>query len=143
MIRLKLLKLSIAALVLLPCFTANGETVVDREKRKEAIIEAVIDELGLSAKQKNKLISHRHKHRKEIQKISSQIKATQVQLQKAINDASSNKDYIRSISNSLKALQAELVDARINGIIQVKEILDENQYKIFTERTQKLDKKSK
>lgn len=136
------LKLSIVTLLLIPCFTVNAETVVDREQRKDAIIDTVIEELNLSAKQKNRLITHRHKHRKEIQKISSQVKATQAQLKKAINDASSNKDYIRSISNSLKALQAELVDARIDGIIQVKEILNEKQYKIFTERTQQLDKAS-
>lgn len=103
-----------------------------REMRKK-FKEEMEEKLGLSDAQQQKLQEHRNSHRDQAKQRFASIKELRNGLQTELEKEEFDVGKIRSIHEQLKSIKNEMADHRLEGILEVREILTAEQFKKFHE----------
>ena len=89
--------------------------------------------LGVSEEQQNQLKNHREKQRAQMEALAGQIKAKREEIRQEIEKKDYDAARVRQIHGELKALKNQAEDARLEGILQVRQILTPEQFQKFME----------
>ena len=99
-------------------------------------------ELGLSEGQKKLLEENRNKHKEESKALFSQSKEKMALLRQELQEEPLNTGKIYQTNNELKKLQSEVLDNRVERIMEVRKILTAEQFKKFLAKIDKRQGKS-
>jgi Spy/CpxP family protein refolding chaperone len=91
--------------------------------------------LNLTPQQEQKLQDNRRAQRERMSQLTNQLKEKQQILRQELKKPSVTKASLAPILAEIKSLQAQLIDARVEGILAVKEILTPEQFVKFQEMT--------
>lgn len=106
----------------------DGQTF---KKRMEKRIAEVHQELGLSPEQEKKLQDRRKAHREEMNSLYENMKAKKKELNAELQKSELNRERVKAIHSELKAFKAEKEDRRLEGMLEVREILTPDQFSKF------------
>jgi len=113
----------------------------EMEQKRQKAKEGFIEELGLDSEQVEILESYRKEHRNENKESHEALKELKKELQNEIAKPESDTSKIRAITSEIKQIQANLVDARTDNILKVKEVLTPEQFEKFQEHHEKMKDK--
>jgi Spy/CpxP family protein refolding chaperone len=85
-------------------------------------------ELNLTDAQRQKLQEGRQGRREKMQKLREAVKQKRQELKAALQNPSATRAAIEPVVAQLKALQGQLIDARVDHILTLKEILTPEQF---------------
>ena len=88
-------------------------------------------DLNLSEEQKNLLEENRKSHREEMKSILNQMKEKREAIRNELQKDELNIGRISQINNELKILSAQMLDRKLEGILEVRKILTSEQFKKF------------
>jgi Spy/CpxP family protein refolding chaperone len=103
--------------------------------------EDFIKELGLTQEQQDKLDALRKAHREENKDLREALKEKRQALKKELAKPVSDNNAISAIATEMKDIQAQLIDNRINNILQVKEVMTPEQYQKFQQKCESAKEK--
>jgi len=124
------------AVLFMPVLPVHAQ---DQEGRKfdkkdwEEKVNKMYDKLDLSEEQRQALKKNKEGHRDEMQSLREEIKAKRESLQAEMQKADFNADKVKSINEEIKALQNKMSDQRLEGVLEVREILTPEQFSKFNE----------
>ena len=107
-----------------------------REKR-QARMDEMFGELGLSPEQKEKLKAHRMQNQGQGKVAVEKIKAKKDEMRKELQSPNLNEQRVRQLQNEIRSLKAQQDDARLKRILEVREILTPTQFSKFQEFKEK------
>lgn len=110
-------------------FKKNKDWKVDKEKFKAKIKE----ELGLTDEQQQKLEEHRKVHREQAKLYKKSIEDLREQLKKELEKEDFDREKVQGLHEQLKSLINQKEDHRLQGILDVREILTAEQFRKFHE----------
>ena len=119
--------------------TGNQERT---QKRQEAF-ENLVDELGLGKEQVDQLKAHRAKKREVNKELFMALKDERKKLKEELEKPESDKRAIKAIAKNIKKMQADLVDKKIDSVLEVKSILTPEQFIQFKEKLEKVHRRKK
>lgn len=96
-------------------------------------ISEIHEQLGLTPDQKAQLKSHREKHRSQMEALHQQIKTKREQFTQELQKENFDLNKVKQIHSELKSLKAQMEDYRLDGILQVRQILTPEQFHKFRE----------
>ncbi|MCA9408098.1 MAG: periplasmic heavy metal sensor [Candidatus Omnitrophica bacterium] len=108
----------------------SSEGKAFRERMEKRIAE-VHKELGLNSDQEKKLEARRKEHREKMKVLYENIKVKKKDLGEELQKAEMDENRVRTIHEELKELKAEKEDYRLEGILEVREILTPEQFSKF------------
>ncbi len=103
-----------------------------REKMKTRMLE-VFKQLDLSPEQEKQLNAHRKGHREEGKEIHESIKTKREAMKKELQKQDLDMEEINKIHSELKSMYSRKADHRLEGILEVREILTNEQFVKFME----------
>jgi len=104
-----------------------------RKERWEENADRVHKKLNLTPEQENQLKAHRESHRKQMQTLREQLKAKRDQIRAELQKSDFNIEEVQKTHGELKALKSQVEDLRLQGILEVREILTPEQFNKFNE----------
>lgn len=130
------------SIVVLIIFTAvNVAAYAQMHEKGQKFKEHMYKELNLTPEQQAKLEANRKVEREKMQQTFTVLREKQTKLQEALSNPGATKASIEPIVNEMKLLQAQMIDNRVNGILEVKKILTPDQFAKFTQKMQGLKEK--
>lgn len=114
----------------------HRERKFSKEEMMDRMEQRMAEELGLSDEQRAALKANREAHRDEVKDLRDKIKAKHKELAQALKAADVSRESVQGIVAELKDLQGQTIEARINGIFEVKEILTPEQFAQFQEKAE-------
>ena len=116
----------------------------DKDGKMEARMKRVEEQLGVTRKQEKRLKKHRKAHREEAGKLFEEMRQKKEALRNEMEKPDFNMDQVKALHEDLKRIQNKLADHRLQGILEVRQILTPEQFKKFHELTrQEWDKNGK
>ena len=103
-------------------------------KHKQQHRDNLIEELALTPEQQAQFEEQRSEHRRQMKETHAALQDKRLQLQAELEKSVSDKNKIDTLAFELKSLQAQLIDLRIDGIVQTKTILTPEQFAKFKEK---------
>jgi Spy/CpxP family protein refolding chaperone len=103
-----------------------------REKMRARMLE-VFKQLDLDPEQEKQLNAHRKGHREEGKEIHKSIRVKREAMKKELQKQDLDKEKIKKIHSELKNLQSQKADHRLEGILEVRKILTNEQFAKFME----------
>ena len=101
-------------------------------------------DLGLNAEQTKQLQEHRQQDQKQVKKLREELQTQHKELAKAIGQKSIDQVKIKKIATEIKAVQSKLVDQRVASMLELRKILNEEQFaKMQNMQKRMLDKNAK
>ncbi|MCA9404920.1 MAG: periplasmic heavy metal sensor [Candidatus Omnitrophica bacterium] len=110
-------------------FAGDGEGGY-KEFRKERIAK-MYEKLELSQEQKEQLEAHRKSQKEEYRAVFQELKSNKDALAEELEKKNIDKDKVQQIHAKIKVLNAKKEDMRLEGIMQVREILTDEQFSEF------------
>ena len=107
-----------------------------KERMKEKR-EKFAEELGLTDEQKEEMKELKETSREKKKELRQGLKEKRGELRNELNVYDSNTRKVRSLVSEVKDLQGELIDLRVQSIMDTKEILTEEQFGKFTAKMKK------
>ncbi len=104
--------------------------------RMDQKINDMYKELNLSEEQKKALEANKTQNKDKMSAIFENIKVCKEEFRKEIIKSELDMAKIDSIQSRLKSAQAELVDARLSSILEVRKILNQEQFSKFISLTE-------
>ena len=104
-----------------------------REKREEMKLK-MQEELGLTEEQQQKLEEHRDAHRSQNKVNRETMDKLHEQLKAEVEKEEIDTATITSIHEQIKALDNQIADHRLEGMLEIREILTPEQFKKFHEK---------
>lgn len=101
--------------------------------KKENRVKEIFDKLNLSDEQKKQLEENKTKTRDVMKALHEQMKSSREAMHQELMKTDLDMAKITEIQNQLKTLQAQMIDARLNSILEVRKILSAEQFKKFNE----------
>jgi len=98
------------------------------EKRKE-----MHKQLGLSEEQEKQLEEHRNKFRAGSEGMREQIKVKREEIRTELQKSDFDVNKVKQSHEELKALRNKKDDARLDGILEIRKVLTDEQFKKFME----------
>ncbi|MFQ5952473.1 MAG: Spy/CpxP family protein refolding chaperone [Candidatus Omnitrophota bacterium] len=135
----KIMVLAVAASLVLsacPAFSQPEEKCEERGKK-----EKFIEELGLTDEQKEEMKSLRKANKEKKNEFRQALRDKRKELRKELGLYDSDMQKVQGIVSEVKDLQGKLIDFRVKSIMDTKEILTEEQFGKFSEKTKKAFKK--
>lgn len=126
----------ILGILFFPAFSAFAQDREGREFDKkgwEEKVNQMYDKLDLSEEQRQALKEHKQGHREEMKSLKSEIQAKREALQAEMQKGDFSADKVKAINDELKTLQNKMSDQRLEGILEVREILTPEQFSKFNE----------
>ncbi len=93
----------------------------------------VFKQLDLSPEQEKQLNAHRKGHREEGKEIHESIKTKREAMKKELQKQDLDMEEINKIHSELKSMYSRKADHRLEGILEVREILTNEQFIKFME----------
>ena len=125
-------------IVAMPAAVRAATTAQDPAQKNTAAPEGKkhgdLDKLGLSSEQRDKLKTLREGFRKENESIRAELKTKRQVLRAELEKTSLNRGAITALANDLKALQGRLIDARLNQILAIRELVGPEKFAAMKER---------
>ena len=110
-------------------FAGDGEGA-HKEFRKQRIAK-MYEKLELSQEQKEQLEAHRKAQKEEFKEVFQELKSNKDALAEELEKKNMDKDKVQQIHAKIKMLNAKKEDLRLEGIMQVREILTDEQFSEF------------
>ncbi len=131
----KVVVLAVVSLLAIPLAYAeslggHGECARGEGKHKDVFGE----ELGLSAEQKEQIKQHREENKGAVKELHQQLKAKRDQLKVELDKPASDEGKISLIVEEIKALEGQMIEYRVDRILEMKEILTPEQYQKLQEK---------
>ncbi len=116
-------------------YAATNDTAPAQEKgftkKMEAKRQQLYKELNLSDEQKKLLEENRNKHKEQMKALFSQMKEERLLIRDELKKDTLDTGKIYQINNELKKMQGQLLDYRLESILEVRKILTPEQFKKF------------
>lgn len=120
--------LLLATALIIPSFAQGnadtGKEAADNENRREA----AINQLNLSAEQKEKIKALRQSQRQQMTELRQSLKDARAKLKNELDNSAATRESIAPLANDIKTILAKMVDQRMEGIFAVKDILTPDQF---------------
>jgi len=91
----------------------------------------LIEELGLSAEQKEQIREQQYEERKKKMEVRNEVRLRELDLQHELGEATPNKEKIDKLLVELTELQGQLLKLRIDAILKLRNILTPEQFDKF------------
>lgn len=91
------------------------------------------EKLNLSAEQQELMNAHKANQREQMEEFHNRTKTTRGELKAELEKEELNMDTIDQIQSELKGLQATMADHRLEGTLEVRDILTPEQFSEFME----------
>ena len=98
-------------------------------------MKAIYEQLNLSSEQKQSLEDNRKKNHVRIKEMMERISELRLELTQELEKSQLDATKIDQIKDELNQLQSELTDLKLEGIMEVRDILTPEQYNLFQELT--------
>lgn len=138
--KINLIAVSVITMLALvsPAIYAQGGADSGKEKewaqKKEARRQELYKELNLSKEQKKALEENKNKHREQMKALFNEMKEKRSLAQQELQKDALDMAKINQANNDLKKLQAQMLDYRLQHILEVRNILTPEQFKKFMVR---------
>jgi len=133
--------LIVAALVGLSAYIIYATSIIPAVQQKEGSIRKIdakqreiYNDLGLTGEQKKLLEANKNKHREQTKALFTQMRQEMTLLRQELDKSELNMQTIYQINNEVKQLQAQMLDNRLEGILEVRKILTPEQFKKFEDK---------
>lgn len=100
-------------------------------EKKDAKRQKFYKELNLTDEQKKLLKENKNKNREQMKILFEGIKEKKALIREEVQKDELNMEKINQLQNELKALQTQMIDHRLEGILEVRKILTPEQFKKF------------
>ena len=101
-------------------------------KEKDARQQELYKDLNLTDAQKKSLEENKAKHKDQMKALFTEMKEKRLLIQKELKKETLDMEKINQLNNDLKKLQAQMLDYRLERILEVRKILTPEQFKKFT-----------
>jgi|GEM_PF-1876644 len=101
---------------------------------KEAINEAIAEELGLTEEQKAQLAEMRKADQATGQELRNSLKTAQKNLKETLSQYDADPATVQSLAAQVKTIQGQMVDHRVASVTKMKEILTPEQFAKIQEK---------
>jgi len=91
----------------------------------------MMEELDLSADQKDKLKSLRLEHRKQVIKLKSDIEIKEIDLRDEMIKKDLNKGTVKNLIDDITGIKGELMRLKVEQILKMREVLTGEQFEKF------------
>lgn len=98
-------------------------------KKMDAKQQEIYKELGLSDEQKKLLEENRNKHREQTKALFTEMRQKMASLRQELEKSELNMQAIYQTNNDLKQLSAQMLDNRLERILEIRKILTPEQFK--------------
>jgi len=135
--KLKIITFLIVGLLGLSIFVIYVASHVPDFQRRMAFIgrmhakRQLYNDLGLTDEQRKLLKENKNKHRERTKSLFSQIHEKADLIRQQLQKDQLNTEEIYQTNNELKKLQAQMLDDRLESILEVRKILTPEQFKKF------------
>ena len=102
-----------------------------QDGKMEAGRQELYKDLNLSDAQKKLLGENKRKHREEMKSLFSQMKEKREAIRRELQKNELSIGKIAQINNELKILDAQMLDHKLEGILEVRKILTPEQFRKF------------
>ncbi len=109
----------------------SAQPLGPRKEKAKKVMKKVIEELELSPEQQEQIRSSRQAHRKEVKQLRQSIGAARQGLRDELEKAEPNEVKIKSLTAKLKKLLGKQIEQRVEGVLEMREILTPEQYQEF------------
>lgn len=99
--------------------------------KRGARMQELYKDLNLTPEQQKQLQENKKKQREQMQALFSGIREKRAQLRQELQKDNLGMDTVNQLNAELKALQAQILDHRLEGILEVRKILTPDQFKQF------------
>ena len=125
------LVLSSPAILLAASYNKGAKEAKTPSEKMEARHEELYKDLNLTEAQKKALEENKQARREEMKSLFSQMKEKREAIRTELQKNELNIGKITQINNELKILSAQMLDRRLEGILEVRKILTPEQFKKF------------
>lgn len=101
------------------------------KEKWEAKRQELYKKLDLTDDQKKALEENKNQNREQTKALFQSIKDKKEQMRQELQSGQLNMDKINQLQNELKASQAQMLDSRLQGILEIRKILTPDQFKKF------------
>ena len=101
----------------------------------------IYKDLKLTKEQKKLLEENRKAHREKAKASFETMKTSKAELNQALMQKDLDMNKINQIQSQIKAFQAEMVDNRLNSVLEIRKILTPEQFSQFISSTEKHEKR--
>lgn len=115
----------------------SGSRAGKMKERWEAKREEIAKELNLTEEQKKALADNKAKNRETRQALRAEIKEKMDTMRVELQKAELNMERINQIQGEIKSIAGQLMDTRLQGILEARKILTPEQFKQFAEKLEK------
>ncbi|MFC1522016.1 Spy/CpxP family protein refolding chaperone [Elusimicrobiota bacterium] len=115
----------------------KGYSQGDMGKRMEERTQRMEKELLLSPEQSEKLKEHRKTHRKQSSGFQKEMKEKRKALKDELEKTDMDMNKVKTLHSEIKSIQNKMADHRLEGILNVRKILNPEQFKKFQDITKK------
>ncbi|UCC95273.1 MAG: periplasmic heavy metal sensor [Candidatus Omnitrophota bacterium] len=131
--------LSVPSVTYAQSFEGGQEKQDRREYRGRK--DTLFQDLGLSLQQQEEMRRHRQEHHERAKDLHRILRDTRKKLGDELDKAGSDEATINSLVAEMKELEAQMIDSRVQGVLEIKEILTPEQFQTFQEKTKKMREK--
>ena len=118
----------------LPALAGHGRFDLVKRVNKERMAE-IYEQLNLSQEQKKSLAANREKNHAQIKGLKAQARSLKGQLRETLGQSEIDERKIEQLKQQLNKIQSQITDLRLEGIMEVRNILTPEQYKHFHQET--------
>ena len=133
--------LIVAVLAGLPASVVHAASPVPAVQQKEEFTkktdarrQEIYDDLGLTGEQRKLLEENKNKHREQTKALFTQMREKMTFLRQELEKKELDMQTVYQTNNELKRLQAQMLDNRLERILEVRKILTPAQFKKFGDK---------
>lgn len=104
-----------------------------RMERMEKRMERITEELDLSDEQQEHLKAHKAQHREEGQALRESMMSKKDEFRAELEKQALDMERVYQLHSEIKDLKAKMADHRLEGILEIREILSPEQFSEFME----------
>ena len=112
-------------------------------KKMDAKRQETYNDLGLTDGQRKLLEENKNKHREQTKALFTQLHQKMTLLRQELEKNELNMQEIHQTNNELKQLHAQMLDNRLELILEVRKILTPAQFKKFEDKMKSYNEKAK
>lgn len=118
-----------------PSWAKGSDHMLLAKKVDRDGMEAIYEQLQLTAEQKELLEANRQKHHSQMKASRDNVRTLKQSLSNELEKPAFDSQAVQSLKNQLEEAQSQFNDLRLQGIMGVREILTPEQYEQFYEMT--------
>jgi Spy/CpxP family protein refolding chaperone len=116
------------ALLLVPAFAQDNPKTGEQAGDKESRYEATLNQLNLTAEQKEKIKAQRQNQKQQMKALRQSLKEARAKLKEQLDKPEATRESITPLADNIKNIMAKMVDQRVEGIFAIKSLLTAEQF---------------